>query len=325
MRISPFRHLLGFGLMLAAAVMLCAQALGIKDLIQLKKLGFSDADIKAEVIKAGRPIAATPAEIQALRDAGAGDELIQALQVPAAAAKPVALADIVRMVRSKQTTDQILDALLASGAKYAVSAGEATELIREGVPAPVILALKGKPLGMNELKVLGENKCSEESYAKLDKLVGFEKMDLSAGDILALDRAGVPEELIARLRQEALKAPQAARGQGGQPGQPIPPQPTPPAPVPVVDEHPAELVGTWQGEISSDYVYQSCTLVFTAEGRFVLTMQMGAFARGRWTAEQNALILTSDNGIPEAETYEFVNGKLKITSKVGVILVQKIR
>jgi hypothetical protein len=336
MRISSLRHLLRFGLVLAAAVTLFAQALTVKDIIRLKKLGFSDAEVKTEVAKAGRPITATPAEIQALRDAGAGDELIKALQAPAAGAKPVTLADVVRMTRSKRTADQILEVLIASGAKYAVSAGEATELIRQGVAAPVILALKGKPLGLNELKVLGENKCTEESYASLETLVGFEPLDLTPADVLALDRAGVPDRFIVYLRQPAAKAQgglgglqnQGAKpGQAGQQGQAAQPQPpvNPPAPVPVVNEHPAELIGTWQGEITGDFVNQSCQLVFTAEGRFVLTMQMGAFLRGRWSTEQNALFLTADNGVPEAETYEFVDGKLKIITKMGVILVQKIR
>jgi hypothetical protein len=306
MRNSLLRNLIGFGLVLAAAVTLCAQALTVKDIIRLKRLGFSDAEVKAEVVKAGFPIAVTPADVQALRDAGAGDELIQALQAPVP--KPLSLPEIVSMVKERQSIDQILDALLASGSKYAVSVAETSDLIRQGVPTPVLLALKGKALGIKELKLLGENHLPEGAYLKLEKLVGFEKLDLTAGDALALDGAGVPETIVARLRQE------------------VPKKTAPPQIEPEDKDHPKELVGTWQGEVTGTYgEFGTVQVIFGADGRYILNTGMGAYQRGKWAAEQNVLILTPEYGISEAENFELNGTRLKIISKFGTITVTKVR
>jgi len=193
----------GLVLILAGALALGAQDLTVREIIRLKRLGFSDADVKTEVVKGGKPIAVSPADLQALKDAGAGDELIRALQAPVP--KALALADIVRMTRDRQSADRILDALIASGAKYAITAAEGADLVRQDVDPAVILALKGRPLGLNELKLLAEGRVPEGIYLKLKQAVGFEAADLSAGNALALDRAGVPEAVLALLRQPPKK------------------------------------------------------------------------------------------------------------------------
>jgi len=308
----------GLILILTGALALGAQDLTVKDIIRLKRLGFSDADVKAEVVKAGKPIAVTPADLQALKDAGAGDELIRALQAPVP--KPLALADIVRMTRDRQSADQILDAVIASGAKYAITAAEGADLVRQNVDPAVILALKGKPLGVNELKLLAEGHVPEGTFLKLQQTVGFEAVNLTAGDALALDRAGVPEAIVKLLAQPAKPA---------APAQPAQQPPANPDTLPFgsPDEHLPALIGTWQGEMTGGGwgEYGQVQLIFTAEGRYILSTNMGAFQRGRWSTEQSLLMLTPDNGMPEGENFELNGNRLRIVSKVGTITCVKVR
>ncbi|MFQ5913613.1 MAG: tetratricopeptide repeat protein [Nitrospinota bacterium] len=60
----------------------------MQDIIDLKRLGFSDAEVEAEFAKKGTPLRLTDADVKALKKAGVGDDLIAFLQKPAQVPAP---------------------------------------------------------------------------------------------------------------------------------------------------------------------------------------------------------------------------------------------
>jgi hypothetical protein len=297
-----------------SAVLAWAQALTIKDLIRLKRLGFSDTEVKAELLKAGPAPAVSAADLQALREAGAGEELLKALQAPTG--PPLDAAEVVRLLKMGRTVDQILDAAIASGCRPLGTAAEAADLIRQGVPSAVLLALQGKPLGLNECRLLADEKAEAAVYLKLEKLVGLQAAGLTAAQALELGRAGVPDEIMAGLRKAA--APLVAKPAAGN---------LPAVPEEAADKlHPAELIGTWRGEMAGLIgIRDSAQMTFTEEGRYILNTGMGVVQKGRWEAEAGVLTLTAEPGMPEGDNYELKNGVLKITASTCVLTLRKIR
>ena len=130
----------GLGL---AAALAWAQGLTIGDVLRLKRLGFSDTEVKAELLKAGPPPAVTAADLRALREAGAGEELLKALRTTTG--KPLEAAEALRLFRAGRTVDQILDAALESGCRPIGTAAEAADLVRQGSLPPSSWPCRGNP------------------------------------------------------------------------------------------------------------------------------------------------------------------------------------
>ena len=101
----------GFCVLILMTVAMAAE-MTPKDIIHLKKLGFSDAQVKAEVEKSGNAPTFTDAELQQLKDAGAGVELIDALRRPGP--RKLTMQAIVELVKQGKSAEQILDAMIAA-------------------------------------------------------------------------------------------------------------------------------------------------------------------------------------------------------------------
>jgi len=280
-----------------------AGELTVKDILRLKKMNFSDADVKAEIERSGTHLTLTEADAEALREAGAGDELLQALKAPVP--KALTVQEVGEMVKAGRSVDQVLDALLASRTHLKISAAEALGLLRKEVPVPIVVALKGSPLGANDLKLLAESNLPLDGYLKLAKLVGVERKDLTAADALVLAQAGVPEKVVAMLKQA--------------------PEPTPPKP-PEPEKKQANLVGRWDGQMTSTAGQgDSVRMSFTADGKYVLTTGLGAMQTGKWSVVEDKLVLVPDGGIRQAHSFELEEGTLKIMGQTGMLVVKKAR
>lgn len=69
---------------------LCAEQLTVSSLIELKALGFSEAEIQEQVVLSGEAIAFDEAGLQELRNAGFSEDMIRFLKQPPPAARPPA-------------------------------------------------------------------------------------------------------------------------------------------------------------------------------------------------------------------------------------------
>ena len=168
---------------------------------------------------------------------------------------------------------------------------------------------------MNECRLLADEKAEAAVYLKLEKLVGLQAAGLTAAQALELGRAGVPDEIVAGLRKAA--APLVAKPAAGD---------LPAVPEEADKLHPAELIGTWRGEMAGGFgIRDSAQMTFTEEGRYILNTGLGVVQKGRWEAEAGVLTFTAEPGMPEGDNYELKNGVLKITAPSCVLTLRKIR
>lgn len=179
-----------------------AQGLTPAEIVGLFKLGYTEAEIRAEVKAAGRPIALAPADLQALKEAGASEAFLVFLkeqagpQAPAAAR--ITVAEVTALVQAGRPVGEILDRI-AQGAEPLTAAGS-VGLTRAGAHLALILALKAEPLGAAELEQLGPTGLALADYRKLLAITGFAG-PLPPARALALTRAGVPAEIVAEARK----------------------------------------------------------------------------------------------------------------------------
>ena len=201
--------------------------LTVDALIQLKQLGFSDAEIKDEVLKAAlaggatgqpgqpKPVLAADddAGVKKLRAAGFSEEMIAFFKQPSGERLPDSLTveDVVAMVgqggaAKGKSVEQALDAIKAAaarGVKFRINPARALNLAGRNVPAPVIVALRGKPMTLDVVQRLSGEPMSPAVWSKLVELVGVAKTPLSAAEVSALTRAEVPAEVVALMREVA--------------------------------------------------------------------------------------------------------------------------
>ncbi len=185
---------------LLLALPAAAGDLSVDDLLDLRKAGFSDADIWKEVERAGRP-EVTDADIERLKAAGFGDDFLGRLRGRA----PLTLADIEAACARGESAATILRRLAATDARPPLTAADALRLKRAGANAALLRGLQGDPLSCKELARLAKGGNDAESLGALVDLIGTQ---LRADDAEAADlaRAGVPAPLIKRLREGAAGA-----------------------------------------------------------------------------------------------------------------------
>ena len=226
---------------------LAGAQLTVKDVISLKKLGFSDAEILAEAAKSGAKMALTEADLAQLKAAGASDALIQALRNPP---REITLDEVKRMVQAGQSADRIIEAIAASPNKPAAGAADVLELQRQNVPVAVLFALRGRPLGAVDLRSLAEEHTAPPVFERLGNLLGYIQTDLAAEEALALMRIGVPADSVKGLKTAVAVPPQPKNDPKTEPPLPAPPEPV------------EELVGTWEGTIKSAGMTANAVLTF---------------------------------------------------------------
>lgn len=292
---------------LLACVLLAAAQLTVKDILSLKKLGFSDAEILAEAAKSAAKLALTDGDVAQLKAAGASDALIQALRNPA---REITLDEVTRMVKAGQPAGRIIEAIAASPNRPTAGAADVLELQRQNVPVAVIFALRGRPLGAAEMRSLAEGNTASPVFEQLGKLLGYVQTDLAAEEALALVRIGVPADSV-----KALKTAAAVQPQPKTEPKPEPPLPAPPEPV-------EELVGTWEGTIKSAGMTSFAVLTLDRSGEYSLNVA-SYLQQGRWSAVHNNLVLSPNDGMEEAERYELKNGTLLIKAPNAMMTLRR--
>ena len=200
------------GLARMACTLLCVVALAVKtgaaeitvkDVLELKKLGFSDQDVIEEVKAGGDRFQLTDEQVKVLKAAGAGEELIDFLRQTGQ--KRLTVDDVVKMAQQNKSAEEILDAIAESKPRLRVADDQLQKLTEQEVPRAVILAVQGKPLGPAELRSLAESELSVAGYTKLGAIVGFRAEPPGPQEVLALRRAGVPLEVFAMWKRPRPK------------------------------------------------------------------------------------------------------------------------
>lgn len=184
----------------------------VDNVIQLKQLGFTDAEVRSEIDKSGTRYALTAADVERLRKAGVGDELLRAMQGPEKAALTVEV--IEAMAQEGRTTEAILRAIAESGATFTLTPAQALALSGKGVSQAVLMAMGGRRLGVEDLKRLAADGLSEEGFTSLAAIVGFNEQPPSAGQALDLLEAGVPRSIVTMFREGTKPELTASRSDG---------------------------------------------------------------------------------------------------------------
>ncbi|MHC4548456.1 MAG: trypsin-like peptidase domain-containing protein [Planctomycetota bacterium] len=204
-----------------------ARTLSVTDLVELKRLGFSDDQIRAEVTQTGSRFRLSAADVAQLEQAGFGAAAIAFLEQSARV--PLDLEAVVAMVEAGESAARILERIEASGQTFELTPAQALDLARKRAPAAVIFALKGRPLTAEDLKQLAAAGVAPATWTRLVGLLKVAPVPLPPAEALALVRSGVPREIVAMLRQ---------------PGDAPAPEPTPPpaeaTPAPEPTPPPAE-------------------------------------------------------------------------------------
>jgi hypothetical protein len=237
----------------------------------------------------------------------------------------VTLADVTQMVKDNKPVEDILDAIAASPDKPKATLADIRALQEQKTPMPIMLALKGTPLGAADLRMLAENGVKPAVFEKLAAVLGFAQQPVSAADAKALMDAGVPSPVVAKLKAAAdafVNPPPKPEKPGD--GGVNPPKP----PTPQVDEfHPSEFIGTWSGSAVSDYAGDApCSLLLRADGSY--SLRVGAVAQvGKWrvTVDAGTFFMQPSPGMPETESYtmDATKTKLTITAMTGKMILTK--
>jgi len=135
--------------------------------------------------------------------------------------------DVVALVQAGQSVENILDTIQRSGARPQATPAQIADLTQRGVPLPAVLALRGEPLSLADVRRLASGDLSRAAWRKLTALVGVQRTALTNDDQLDLF-GSVPVEVLGMLREGRVPAGGAA-----------PRSPGPPAPAPTDGQEPA--------------------------------------------------------------------------------------
>ncbi|MHC4451255.1 MAG: S1 family peptidase, partial [Planctomycetota bacterium] len=171
-----------------------ADGMSVADLVNLKKAGFSEQEIQAEIAKS--PPKLDQAGLAQLKSAGFSEAFLTRLR---AASGGLAIDTVRSMHKAGKSVPEILAALPRSGDRPALTTPQALELSRAGVPAIVVRALRGGALSADELLRLAQGGSAASDLSALLDFVG-KSGNATAEQAQALQGAGVPDSLIDRLR-----------------------------------------------------------------------------------------------------------------------------
>lgn len=318
---------------LCAASWVLAAELSVKEIVDLKRVGYSDAELIAEINKAGVAPNPTDEQIAQLKQLGAGPELIATLR-----AKPVTLKEVVVMCEAKRPVDEVLDAIANSPRKPKVGAADSLALARQGVPAPVLMALSGQPLAKAQLIALAAQKTEVGTYQKLAAVVGYDTKEMSLAEVRELTGAGVPAEILKEQRDAAKAA--AAVAKVEEPVKPVKPEEVARPPVKRGNDGgekdpldkpaptcPPTFVGQWAGVMGGPMGVSTCAMRFDANGHYLFQTREGVVQQGRWYVIGSILYQEPDLGMTEQHAFTLSEdgGQLTIKGALGSIRLNKQR
>jgi hypothetical protein len=192
--------------LLLAAVLAAAGDITIDDLVNLKKAGFSEAEVKREIARSGGAPAVGDADAKRLASAGFSAGFIESLRRSGAT---MSLDRVKAMTAAHESPAAIIDAIADSGASFAITPAQALDLSRAGVHATVLRVLRGGPLSRDEILDLVRAKTAAPALAAALRALGSSYRP-NAAEALELLREEVPADVVKMLREGA--APRAAGG-----------------------------------------------------------------------------------------------------------------
>lgn len=174
--------------------------LTLTEIVELKKLGFTEADIKAEVTRARGSYTLSAPDLQTLNAAGFSADFVAFLQ----ALRPqqrLTNASIIAMGQRRLPADEMLREIRSAERVFDTSPRALLALAKNHqVPAVVLRAMQGQPLSAEGVRELAAKGASGPQLLLLLDIVGVTGGGLSPTQALELSRAGVPEEVVFRLR-----------------------------------------------------------------------------------------------------------------------------
>ena len=195
-------------LLLAASLL--AQSPTPSEILDLVRLGYTDAEIRKELEKAEPFPSFDTKALGALERAGASKSLIawirQKSQKP-----PLDLATVDEWLAASKSESELLSKLLARGALPRFGAKELAALAEKGASSTVLILLHGEPLTLRSLAAVARSRLSDALAEKLYERLGHRVQELAPDDSLALLRAGLPKSILEAIRADlAAKAARAA-------------------------------------------------------------------------------------------------------------------
>lgn len=180
--------------------------LEFEDLIELKRMGFSDEAILQELAEAARTFVLSPEDIEQLKQAGFADSFIETLanqqnpgvidngMVGGMLEQKMLLIDILQIISQSETDfDASPRALLEFNKRY-------------HAPNLLIRVLRGQPLNIDEIRNFTTDKVPAAEQMLLIDILGFDSTPPDTTQMLKLLQAGVPGEVIRHLR-DSVSAP----------------------------------------------------------------------------------------------------------------------
>lgn len=176
--------------------------LTLKQVVELLELGYSDSEVRSEIEKNGAGFPLDPASEKALRDAGAGDDLLAFLRGTKAAPEGADIAALLAGLKTGEPVGRTLDRIAATPRREPTPE-ERKAIEGAEVPLPVRLALLGEPLTLADLDALAAAKTEEPVYGKLLAICGATGEKIPAPRAIALLRAGAPKSALEEFRKGA--------------------------------------------------------------------------------------------------------------------------
>jgi S1-C subfamily serine protease/tetratricopeptide (TPR) repeat protein len=176
-------------------------SVSVDELIELKRLGFTDAAIREEVAATTARYDLREPDIERLRKAGFDDAFIDYLQ-QREARPPLDNAGVGRMLKDGLSLTEILQKISSSEPEFDGSPRALLEFSRRFKPPTWLLrVMKGGPLTISEIRALTAEGVAVQNQLLLIDILGAEPSRPTDQQMLALLKAGVPGDVVRRLRE----------------------------------------------------------------------------------------------------------------------------
>ena len=179
-----------------------AWALSVDDLISLKKLGFSESEIKQEIKKSGVPSNITAEDLKKLKDAGFSREFLGNLSQKKNTVKAqLTQQELLNLIEKDTPVKTILETISLRGRNLVGDKNFLKKLEKHAAPYPIILAIRGKPISKEEVLRLAEFGLKKDTYKVLVSITGIKAENLPPSEALKLIKAGVPEDIVRQFKK----------------------------------------------------------------------------------------------------------------------------
>jgi hypothetical protein len=176
------------------------------EILVLHQAGLPEAEIGLVLDRNGVP-AVSPAELARLAEAGVPDSIMTRLRTAAAKvqSRTVSIDEVLKMVGSGVPEDAILQTIEDAENTFALTADQWLELVRKGVSASVLKALRGKsgaraetrlaPVTLDDLPKLQASGMTPGEIVQRIRATDS-AFDVSVDQLIVLSRQGVPKEVL---------------------------------------------------------------------------------------------------------------------------------